>query len=86
MNLIVSIAYAAIGLVLISWAVPLSIRYNAWTTRLRERHPNVHLPPTPESRARNTKIMTGIFRILGVFFVLLAILYALPMIFSTKTG
>ncbi|MGO8720822.1 MAG: hypothetical protein ACLQMO_16665 [Acidobacteriaceae bacterium] len=86
MNLIVSIAYAAIGLALISWAVPLSIRYNAWTGRLRERDPNAYLPPTPESRARNTKIMTGIFRILGVFFVLLAILYALPMIFGTKTG
>ena len=40
MNLILGTRYAAIGLALVVWATPLSIRYNAWTTRLRERHPN----------------------------------------------
>jgi hypothetical protein len=79
-NLILGIGYAVIGLALSFWARPLSIRYNAWTTDLRERHPNVNPPPTPEWRARNTKIMTVMFRVVGVFSVLLSIIYLLPLI------
>lgn len=82
MNLILGVGYAVVGLVLIFWATPLSIRYNAWTTGLRERHPNINPPPTPEWRARNTKIMTVMFRIFGVFLVLLSIMYLLPLIFT----
>jgi hypothetical protein len=78
-NLILGAGYAILGLVLIIWAVPFSLRYNAWTTGLRERHPNINPPPTPQWRARNTKIMTFIFRIAGIFFVLLSILYLLPV-------
>jgi hypothetical protein len=48
MNLILGAGYAFIGLALIFWATPLSIRCNAWTTGLRERHPNINPPPTPE--------------------------------------
>ena len=70
MSWIVDIGFALLGLVLIFFAASLSVRYNAWTTRLRERHPNFNPPPTPEWRARNTKIMTVIFRIAGVFFFL----------------
>jgi len=81
-NLILGVGYAVVGLVLIFWATPLSIRYNAWTTGLRERHPNINPPPTPEWRARNTKIMTVMFRIFGVFLVLLSIMYLLPLIFT----
>ena len=83
MNVILAVGYAVIGLALIFWAAPLSIRYSAWTTRLRERHPNVNPPPTPEWRARNTKIMTVMFRAAGVFIVLLSIMYLLPLI-ATK--
>jgi hypothetical protein len=79
-NLILGAGYAVIGLVLFFRAVPLSIRYNAWTTGLRERHPNFNPPPTPEWRARNTKIMTVMFRVVGVFLVLLSIMYLLPLI------
>jgi hypothetical protein len=79
-NLILGIGYAVIGLALSFWANPLSIRYNAWTTGLRERHPNVNPPPTPEWRARNTKIMTVMIRVVGVFLVLLSIIYLLPLI------
>jgi hypothetical protein len=75
--------YAATGLALVAWATHLSIRYNAWTTNLRERHPNVSPPPTPEWRARNTKVMTIVFRVAGVFLVLLSISYLLLMI-ATK--
>jgi hypothetical protein len=78
--LILGVGYAVIGLVLIFWAAPLSIRYNAWTTRLRERHPNINPPPTPEWRARNTKIMTVMFRVLGVGLAVLSIMYLLPLI------
>jgi hypothetical protein len=66
--------YAVVGLPLVIWASALSLRYNAWTAGLRERHPNINPPPTPEWRARNTKIMTVLFRIVGIFFVLLATL------------
>jgi hypothetical protein len=80
MNLIWGAGYVLIGLALIIWAAPLSIRYNAWTTGLRERHPNVNPPPTPEWRARNTKIMTILFRVAGLFFLLMSVAYL-----STKT-
>jgi uncharacterized membrane protein YjgN (DUF898 family) len=66
--------FILLGLALIYWAAPLSIRYNAWTTSLRERHPDFNPPPTPEWRARNTKIMTIVFRVAGGFFVLRTIL------------
>jgi hypothetical protein len=79
-NLIPGAGYAVLGLALIFWATPLSIRYNAWTKGLRERHPNINAPPTPEWRARNTKIMTVMFRVVGVFLVLLSIMYLLPLI------
>jgi hypothetical protein len=79
-NLTLGTGYAAIGLALVVWATPLSIRYNAWTAGLRERHPNVNPPPTPEWLARNTKIMTVMFRVFGVFLVLLSIMYLLPLI------
>ena len=84
MNLILGAGYALVGMALIYWAAPLSIRYTAWTTGLRERHPNFNPPPTPEWRARNTKIMTVIFRVAGVFFVLSSILNLLTLIGSTK--
>jgi hypothetical protein len=72
MTLIWGVVYGVGGLALILWAVPLSIRYNAWTTRLRERHPNFNPPPTLEWRARNTKIMSTMFRVAGAFFVLVS--------------
>jgi hypothetical protein len=61
-NLILGAGYAVIGLDLIFWATPLSIRYNAWTTGLRQRHPNINPPPTPEWRARNTRIEHACFK------------------------
>jgi hypothetical protein len=78
-NLILGIGYWAIGLALVVGATPLSIRYNAWTTGLRERHPNFNPPPTPECRARNTKIMILMLRVLRVSLVLLSIMYLLPL-------
>jgi len=72
--------YAALGLFLAFRAASLSVSYNAWTTGRRERHPNFNTPPTPEWRARNTKIMTVMFRVVGVFLILLSIMYLLPLI------
>jgi hypothetical protein len=80
MNLVLGIFYAIAGLVLIAWGAPLSRRYNAWTTRLRKSHPNFNPPPTPKWRARNTIIMTVLFRFLGGSFVLMSIMYLLPQI------
>jgi hypothetical protein len=81
-NLILGAACAVIGLALIFLATPLSGRYNDWTTGLRERHPNINPPPTPEWRARNTKIMTVLFRVAGVFLVLLSLIQLLPLILA----
>ena len=83
MNWVLAAGYALTGLALIFWAAPLSVRYNAWTTGLRERHPNFNPPPTPEWRKRNTKIMTIIFRVAGAFFVLFSILTLLTLISGT---
>ena len=76
-SLVVTVGFAVAGLFLVFFARRLSIRYNAWTTRLRERHPNLNPPPTPEWRARNTKIMTVVFRVAGAFFILRSILNVL---------
>jgi hypothetical protein len=80
MNLIWGAGYAILGVALLIWATPLSLRYNAWTTGLRERHPNVNPPPTSEWRARNTKIMTILFRVADLFSLMMSVTY-----FSTKT-
>jgi hypothetical protein len=79
-SLIVTVGFALLGLLLVVRAGSLSIRYNAWTTRLRERHPNINPPPTPEWRARNTNIMTVVFRIAGAFLLLRSILNGLALI------
>lgn len=70
--LVLGLTYAVVGLALVWWAKPLSMRYNAWTTGLRERHPHINPPPTPVWRARNTKIMTVMFRLFGAFLLLLS--------------
>jgi hypothetical protein len=80
MSIIQAVLYAAIGLFLVLRAAPLSMRYNGWTTQFRERHPNVNPPPTPEWRARNTKIMTVIIRVFGAFLFLLALPSLLSLI------
>jgi hypothetical protein len=79
-NLILGAGYAFIGLALIFWATPLSIRYDAWTAGQRGRHPNINPPPTREWRVRNSKIMTVMFRVAGAFSVLFSISHLLPLI------
>jgi hypothetical protein len=86
MNWVLDLGCALIGLALLFWAAPLSVRYNAWTTGLRERHPNFNPPPTPEWRVRNTKIMTVVFRVAGVFLVLLSLLTLLTLISGTTSN
>jgi hypothetical protein len=46
------------------------MRYNAWTTSLRERYPRINPPPTPQMREMNTKIMKWLFRVVGAFLVM----------------
>jgi hypothetical protein len=71
-NLILGAGYAVVGLALIFRAAPLSIRYNAWTTGLRERHPNVNPPPTPEWRGTeyqdHDSYVSGCWCVLGSAF------------------
>jgi hypothetical protein len=68
------VCVATLGIAVICRAEKLSIRYNAWTTEFRERHPHINPPPTPQMRALNTKIMTWLFRALGAFFALYSII------------
>jgi hypothetical protein len=62
------------GAALLVWARALSVRYNDWTTRIRERHPQFNPPPTPEWRQKNTEIMTWLFRIVGAIFSIVSTL------------
>lgn len=63
---------AVVGATLFIRAGQFSLGYNAWTTRLRERHPNINPPPTQVMLELNTKIMKWIFRVMGAFFFLLS--------------
>jgi hypothetical protein len=65
---------AAVGITVFYWAGELAERYNARTTRLRERYPQVNPPPTREWRKQNTNIMTWMFRFAGAFLLLISIL------------
>ena len=56
---------AFLGAALFYWAKPMSQRYNAWTTRFRERHPQISKPPSPEMASLNYKIMVFVFRAVG---------------------
>ena len=77
MQRIAGIVFLAVGILLIVWARSLSLRYNAWTTGFRERNPHINPPPTPEMRALNTKIMTNLFRFLGVVAFLVGLIQTL---------
>jgi len=83
MNGLIGVAEGFLGLALFLWARTLSLRYNAWTIGLRERHPNFSPPPTPEWRALNAKIMTIVFRIAGVIFIFLSCIH-LVIFIATK--
>jgi hypothetical protein len=58
---------AFVGAALFFWAKPMSERYNAWTTRFRERYPQITKPPSPEMASLNYKVMVIFFRVTGVF-------------------
>lgn len=62
--------FIVLGVSLIVWSVPLSLRYYAWTTSVRQRQ---NRAPTPEMRQLNEKIMIRLFRTLGISLVLLVV-------------
>jgi hypothetical protein len=57
-----------VGAVLVLLAMPISLRYNAWTTKVREQRDRA---PSPEMRAKNTRIFAWIVRIFGLFLLIL---------------
>ena len=63
-----------LGLVLLYWSGELSLRYNAWTTRFRERYPHINPPAVQPSRQLNTTIVKWLFRFLGACILLASIL------------
>jgi hypothetical protein len=58
-----------VGVALIVYSRLLALRYNAWTTRFRERHPNISKPPTAEMREFNTRVTTWLIRAVGAALV-----------------
>jgi hypothetical protein len=64
---------AGIGASLFYWASQLAVRYNSWTTSLRERYPYINKLPSSEMREMNTKIMKWLFRVVGALLFLLSI-------------
>ena len=56
----------------------LSVRYNAWTARMRIRFGRDGVPPTPRVLEVNTRIMAWIIRIAAAWFALLSV-FALLM-------
>jgi len=52
----------------------LSLRYNAWTTRMRIRFGRDGAAPTPRTLEVNTRIMAWIIRIAAAWFALLSVL------------
>jgi hypothetical protein len=57
------------GVALFYWAKPMSHRYNAWTIRFRERHPQISKPPSPEMVSLNYKIVVVVFRAAGAILI-----------------
>jgi hypothetical protein len=68
---------AFLGAVVVFRAGKLSLAYNAWTTGVRERNPGFNPPPTAEARAMNTKIMSWVIRMFGLFVALFSLLLLL---------
>lgn len=53
------------GAALFYWAKPVSQRYNEWTIRFRERHPQISKPSSPEAASLNYKVMVIACRVVG---------------------
>jgi hypothetical protein len=70
---LVNVGFA--GAALFYWAKPMSQRYNAWTTRFRERHPQISKPPSPEMASLNYKIMVFVFRAAGAILFVEAVYF-----------
>lgn len=62
-------SFALGGFAILYWSRELSLRYNTWTSRLRERRRGLSPPPTPEMREMNEKILMWILRFVGALMV-----------------
>ena len=52
--ILTNVAFA--GAALLYWAKPMSQRYNEWTIRFQERHPQVSKPPSLEAASLNPEV------------------------------
>jgi len=68
---------ALAGAALFYWATSLAERYNAWTTRIRQRFPNINERPSPNNAQLNVKIIAIFNRVCGAFLVVDAAYYLL---------
>ena len=63
--ILTNVAFA--GAALFYWAKPMSRRYNEWTMRFQERHPQISKPPSAETASLHYRIMVVFFRAAGGF-------------------
>jgi hypothetical protein len=70
-------AITAIGGISLSyWSEPISARYNAWTTKRRERFANIYSNPLGPSTSRlSSKVMLVLLRLFGAFLFVEAMTY-----------
>jgi hypothetical protein len=69
---IFSLVLALASLALIYWSRPLAIRYNRWTTKLRERSDLIPPPPSDRALTMNITIVAILIRIVAITLLLLA--------------
>ncbi|MBK7862698.1 MAG: hypothetical protein IPJ65_29635 [Archangiaceae bacterium] len=56
-----------LGVTLVVFARRLSLAYNGWTARARQRNPRLGAVPTSAARERNLELVSWIFRLGGAF-------------------
>ncbi len=64
----------AFGTTLFSYAVPLSERLGAWTSRFRGSDAQLSAPAVPKTQMLSIRIMTAILRVAGVYLILAAVI------------
>jgi len=70
---------ALFGTILLLYSERLSVRYNAWTSRLRARHDLFSPPPDARMLASNTAITMWLLRALGVVLLVFSVLAVISL-------
>jgi hypothetical protein len=75
---------AVLGAALLYWARPISEKYCAWTTKVREKFPKISRPPNFDKAKQNVNIMTKVFRVLGAAFFVEAVYGLIDLLYLLR--